>query len=132
MSTRRFVWCDHKSTFDRVFGKRDGASFAGAGFYDRSTAAVDVDEPVDIVAPMVMRDIPEHVGPTGRLITSRSEYRDELKRTDCVPRERGLKSRALGYINPEIARAEGKRPSEAAAEFVRSERASALKRAGLA
>lgn len=72
-------------------------------------------EPSQIRTPQVMRDIPEYRSPIdGKMITSRSYRREDLKANDCVevdppkrPRgyknERFAKKRGL-KMNPEIAK----------------------------
>lgn len=69
----------------------------------------------EVCAPMVMRDTPEYRSPIdGRLITSRSHRREDLRRNNCVEvdpprRPRGLKNerfarkRALP-LNPEVCK----------------------------
>ena len=70
-------------------------------FRDRKTGApMEVRHPNAVCAPMVMRDTPEYRSPIdGRLITSRSERREDLKRNGCVEvdppkRPRGFKNAA--------------------------------------
>ena len=59
-----------------------------------------------IVAPMVMRDIPEYRSPIdGKPITSRSERREDLKRNDCV--EVDPPKRPRGFKNPRFAKKHG-------------------------
>lgn len=67
-----------------------------------------------ICAPMVMRDIPEYASPIdGRMITTRSERREDLIRNDCYevdpPKPRGLKSERFAAkrrmkLNPELCK----------------------------
>ena len=84
-----------------------------------------------ICAPMVMRDMPEHVGPSGRLISSRSQFRDECKRTGSVPFDRGLKG-SSGYLDPRVAKANGKKHDPENVQRWKAGRKQALKDAGLA
>lgn len=67
-------------------------------FRDRKTGApMEVKDPNAICAPMVMSDIPEYRSPIdGKMITSRSERREDLARNGCVevdpPKKRGFKN----------------------------------------
>jgi hypothetical protein len=76
----------------------------GLGFVDKSTGEpMAIPTRSEICAPRVMSDIPEYRSPVGdhKMITSRSERREDLKRNNCVelpPRE---KSR--GFKNPAFA-----------------------------
>lgn len=57
--------------------------------------------------PTVISDIPEYRSPIdGKLITSRSYRREDLKANDCVPYERPA-SVTPGYSNPSFARKRG-------------------------
>lgn len=56
------------------------------GWVDRKTGA-PMEKPYagQVVAPIVMPDIPEYASPIdGRVITSRSERLEDLKRNNCV------------------------------------------------
>jgi hypothetical protein len=56
-----------------------------------------------VAAPMVQSDILDYRSPIdGRLITSRSARREDLKRNGCVEAEPRLKHRR-GYRNPTFA-----------------------------
>lgn len=68
-----------------------------------------------IRAPMVMRDIPEYASPIdGRMITTRSERREDLIRNNCVEvdpprRPRGFKNERFAAkrrmkLNPELCK----------------------------
>ena len=101
------------------------------GWVDKKTGEPMEKKTREIVAPMVMRDMPEHVGPSGRLITSRSAFREECKRTGSVPFDRGLKG-SSGYLDPKVAKANGvKFDPENRARF-EAEKKQAFKDASLA
>lgn len=59
------------------------------GFYDRATGEpMELPERSGICMPQVMSDIPEYRSPIdGRMIGSRSERREDLKRNGCVEAE---------------------------------------------
>lgn len=65
----------------------------------------------DIAAPMVMKDTPEYHSPIdGRLITSRSERREDLKRNNCVevdPSNTLTKGRTDVFKNKRFAKKHG-------------------------
>ena len=55
------------------------------GFYDRNGAPMEKPFAGQISMPYVVSDIPEYASPIdGRMITSRSERRDDLARNNCV------------------------------------------------
>ncbi len=57
----------------------------GDGFYDRQTGEKMPVRKGALCAPTVLSDIPEYRSPIdGRVIGSRSERRDDLKRNNCV------------------------------------------------
>lgn len=57
----------------------------GDGFYDRQTGEKMPVRKGALCAPTVLSDIPEYRSPVdGRVIGSRSERRDDLKRNNCV------------------------------------------------
>lgn len=68
--------------------------FDGGRFVDRATGSPMLSEAErsgPICAPMVVSDIPEYRSPVdGRLISSRSARRDDLKKHGCVPYEPSL------------------------------------------
>lgn len=89
---------------------------AAGRFVDKRTGAFMVTHHEGVCAPMVMRDIPEYRSPIdGRMITSRSARREDLRRNGCVEvdppkKPRGLKNREWAakkglshMINEEIA-----------------------------
>ena len=76
----------------------------------------------EIVAPMVMRDVPEYRSPIdGKLISSRSTQREDMKKNGCVPFE-PLTNRPRGCGNPKMAAKYGVTFDEAAAHRPRSKR----------
>jgi hypothetical protein len=66
-----------------------------------------------IAAPMIISDIPEYRSPIdGRMITSRSERRDDLKRNNCVEYEPSLSPTKGKFRNPEFCKKRGLQVSE--------------------
>ena len=69
-------------------------------------------------APMVMRDIPEYRSPIdGRMITSRSERREDLRRNNCVEAGDTALSLTKGkreFKNARFAKKHGLKLSESA------------------
>lgn len=54
-------------------------------FVDRDGNEMSIPERDGVCMPMVISDLPEYESPaSGKLITSRSHQRDDLKRHDCV------------------------------------------------
>lgn len=84
----RYVWRDGEFR-DRKSGEVMHCPFAG-----------------QVVAPIVASDIPEYRSPIdGKLITSRSQRREDLKRNNCV--EIDPPQRPRGYRNPRFAKKHG-------------------------
>lgn len=55
------------------------------GFYDRNGAPMKKPFAGQVVMPAVISDIPEYASPIdGKMITSRSQRRDDLARNNCV------------------------------------------------
>lgn len=86
----------------------------GAEFVDRASG-----EPMNkpyagrIVMPTVISDIPEYPSPvTGKMITSRSERRDDLKRHGCVEYEPSMSPTKGKYRNPHFCKKRGLEVSE--------------------
>jgi len=76
-----------------------------------------------ICAPMVRPDIPAYRSPfDGKLISSRSTRREDLKKNGCVEWEPGLSKRPGGLGNPRFAAKHGLPLSEAAVHRKRSKR----------
>ena len=72
-------------------------------FEDRDGNPMDAPFAGQIVAPMVVSDIPEYRSPIdGRPITSRSHRREDLKRNNCVEYEPSL-FKDRGFKNKRFA-----------------------------
>lgn len=66
-----------------------------------------------IVMPTVISDIPEYRSPIdGRVIASRSERRDDLKRNNCVEYEPSMSPTKGKYRNPSFCAKRGLEVSE--------------------
>jgi hypothetical protein len=94
--TKRYVW------------RKDG-------FYDRQTG-----EPMakpyagQIAMPAVLSDIPEYSSPIdGKMITSRSHRREDLKRSNCVEYEPSLSPVKDGFRNKRFCDKHGLQLGEA-------------------
>lgn len=77
------------------------------GWVDKKTGA-PMPKPYagQVVAPMVVSDIPEYRSPiNGELITSRSQRREDLKKNGCV--EIDPPKRPRGFKNARFARKHG-------------------------
>ena len=102
------IYCRDAEHYNRRLGKASalwGTSFVEAGFYDAEDGMMQSHNQShgEVCAPMVMGDLPDHEGPSGKMITSRSHYREELKRTNTVPYDRGLRGDVRDYIDPRPA-----------------------------
>lgn len=77
--------------------------FKGGRFVDKKTGEpMQLPERGEICMPYVAGDIPEYASPvTGKMITSRSHRREDLKRTGCFEVDPPKKKRGIG--NPRIA-----------------------------
>lgn len=66
-----------------------------------------------VTAPMIISDIPEYASPIdGRMITTRSERRDDLKRNNCVEYEPSMSPTKGKIKNKEFAAKRGLQVSE--------------------
>ncbi|MCP2134592.1 hypothetical protein J2S28_001644 [Rhizobium sp. SLBN-94] len=66
-----------------------------------------------IPCPMIISDIPEYASPIdGRMITTRSERRDDLKRNNCVEYEPSMSPTKGKIKNKEFAAKRGLQVSE--------------------
>ncbi len=142
---RIMVNIDASAEWRKRFGGKTakGIEYEGPGLYDKKTGAAwegfaNKGEPFSmygnepIYRPMIMRDMPEHLSVNqDRLISSRSEYREELKRTDTVPMERGMKGESPGYVDDRFAKANRKKSTQKAKDLFAQERKDTLAAAGL-
>lgn len=92
------------------FIKRNGE------WVDASTGApmlTDEQKAAPIACPTIISDIPEYTSPIdGRIITSRSERRDDLKRNNCVEYEPSLSPTKGKIRNKAFAAKRGLQVSE--------------------
>ena len=80
----------------------------------------------EISVPMVVSDIPEYRSPVdGKLISSRSTRREDMKKNDCVPWE-PISNRPGGIANVRIAQHYGPKVNEAAQHRERAKRINPL------
>lgn len=80
----------------------------------------------EISVPMVVSDIPEYRSPVdGKLISSRSTRREDMKKNDCVPWE-PISNRPRGIPNERIAKKYGLKVNEAAQHRERAKRINPL------
>lgn len=76
-----------------------------------------------VVCPIVQSDIPEYRSPIdGKLISSRSTRREDLKKNGCVEWEPSLSKRSGGLGNAKFAAKHGMPLSEAAVHRKRAQR----------
>jgi hypothetical protein len=96
--------------------------WVNGNWIDKATGeAMEVEDRV--CAPMVRSDIPEYRSPIdGKLISSRSTRREDLKKNGCVEWEPGLSKRPGGLGNPRFAAKHGMPLSESAVHRQRSKR----------
>ena len=83
---------------------------------DRQTGApMEKPSAGQIVMPTVISDIPEYASPIdGKVISTRSERREDLKRNNCVEWEPSLSPTKGKFKNPHFC---GKRGLKVAEEF---------------
>lgn len=83
---------------------------------DKATGApmlTDEQKAGPIPTPMIISDIPEYASPIdGRMITTRSERRDDLKRNNCVEYEPSMSPTKGKIRNKEFAAKRGLQVSE--------------------
>lgn len=90
--------------------------FRDGRYVDKRTGEpmlTDEDRAKPVQCPMIISDIPEYRSPIdGRLITSRSERRDDLKRNNCVEYEPSLSPTKGKIRNKAFAKKRGLQVSE--------------------
>lgn len=88
----------------------------GNGFIEKFTGRkMIVPSREKLCAPTVIPDIPEYLSPVdGRVVGSRSERRDDLKRNNCVEWEPSLSPTKGKFKNPKFC---AKRGLQVAEEF---------------
>jgi hypothetical protein len=97
----------------------------GSTWVDKKTGEpMDLPYAGQVVCPMIQSDIPEYRSPIdGKLISSRSTRREDLKKNGCVEWEPGIGGdRPRGIGNPRFAAKHGLKLDEAAAHRKRSRR----------
>lgn len=88
-------------------------TWKGDGFYDRSGAPMEKPYAGQITMPHVISDIPEYASPIdGRMITTRSERRDDLKRNNCVEYEPSMSPTKGKFRNKKFCEKRGIQVSE--------------------
>lgn len=87
---------------------RETYVFRNGQFVSKRTGdPMAVDRSAPISAPFIAADIPEYRSPIdGRLISSRSHRREDLKRNNCVEWEPGIGKKAE-LKNPRLAKKYG-------------------------
>lgn len=132
------VYCPTPASFTKRLGRvsdENGTRWMAPGFYDTADGMLQSDNRMhgEICAPMVMRDVPEHTTDWTSLITSRSQLREHMKRTDTVPFEKdGMKGRPItGILNEKTAAASGLPYSPEHNEHMSAATSAAWKNAGL-
>jgi hypothetical protein len=100
--------------------------YDGPGRYNmRSGYMLDLPQRPEPCAPYIIPDIPTHIGPSGSIVHSRSDQRDEFKRSNTVIHE-PLDKRPRGkdgYANKRWTKKRGVQWSEAAHEWNANEKA---------
>jgi hypothetical protein len=86
----------------------------GNGFIEKFTGRkMIIPSREKLCAPSVIPDIPDYRSPVdGRLIGSRSERRDDLKRNNCVEFEPSMSPTKGKFKNPKFAAKRGLQVSE--------------------
>lgn len=117
---------DHKRRFKDADGR---PQFEGTGMYDKATGyRMGLPQrPIEFCRPMLWADIPPHVGPSGKIVNSRSDQRDEFKRSDTRIYEPDNKT-PRGFTNEKYAHKRGHRINVDARDHLNEQRARATKR----
>lgn len=74
-----------------------------------------------IGAPMIIKDIPAHIAPSGAYISGRKAMMDDCKAHGYVPWEK-VSNNPGGFTDEKIAAKAGKRVCEATREFLKNEK----------
>lgn len=96
--------------------------YEGEGLYNKKTGEYLSTQRPELCKPYVIPDIPAHVGPSGKVVNSRSDQRDEFKRSDTYPWE-PINDRPRGFTDSRVVRQRGlKAPCEATKEWLAKEK----------
>lgn len=103
-----FVHCASRADWEAKFpeGKRHpAAEYGAAGSYNKRTGfeMEQNQRPIEECKPYYIQDVPDHEGPSGRWITSKSGVREERKRTGTVEWDR-ISDRPRGVLDPRVAK----------------------------
>lgn len=85
MSKATLVHVADRAEWERRFGHLPPhplLTYDGSGMYDKATGTYSCTQRQEMCRPSYIRDIPDHVGPSGRIITSQSGRREEIKRSE--------------------------------------------------
>ena len=112
-------------------------SFDGRGLYNKQTGyMIDMPQRTDVCAPIVMRDVEEHVAPDGSVVSSKSTRREVCKRNGWEPLEKVIQKkerevRPSGYVNPKFTKKRGLQLCDKAQQWHANRRNRQAKDAGL-
>lgn len=104
-ATASYTYVASREAWASKFADKAGrvTSFEGAGLYNKATGEILATNRDGVCAPYVIGDCPDHIGPSGRIVTSRSNQRDEFKRSDTLPWE-PINDRPRGFIDPAVVK----------------------------
>lgn len=127
---------DHARLF--AAEERTLGCYEGRGLYNKKTGyPIDMPQREELCAPLVMKDVDEHITPMGEVVSSKSTRREVCKRHGWEPYEplipRGEReTRPRGYTNKKFTKKRGLKTSEAAQEWLRNAHKKQAVKAGLA
>lgn len=125
LGQQRYVRINSADAYAKRFPAKPHG-YEGPGSYNiRTGYMMDLPQRPEPCAPYIIPDIPTHIGPSGHVVHSRSDQRDEFKRSGTTihepldKRPRGEK----GYANKKWTKRRGVKWSEEAHEWCANEKA---------
>lgn len=133
MTTSRYVLVRSDADHARRFKI---GRYEGKGLYNkRSGYMIEMPQRVELQAPIVMRDVPEHVAPDGSVVSSRPHRTEVCKRNGWEPLEKVIQkgereTRPHGYVNETFTKKRGLRTCDKAMQWHASKKEKHAKAAG--
>ena len=126
-ATASYCYVASRSAWDAKFADKADriTAFEGEGLYNKATGELLATQREGVCAPFVIGDIPDHIGPSGKIVTSRSNQRDEYKRSDTLPWE-PINDRPRGFVDPRVAKARGVKVSDKTLTWLHEKRAKGI------
>lgn len=85
MKPKIYVHVETRQDWERRFGhlpKSPLSNFEGSGCYDKATGDYLATQRLELCRPNIIKDVPDHIGPSGRVVHGNAGRREEIKRSE--------------------------------------------------